>query len=47
MKTVIQDALVAQPKGQFNYNKLQALVCILSSAAVSIGLIYMAIRWLA
>ncbi|HEX7649691.1 MAG TPA: hypothetical protein VF450_20005 [Noviherbaspirillum sp.] len=28
----------------FNYNKLQAAACITSSAAVSIGLIYWAIR---
>jgi len=29
---------------RFNYNKLQAVACITSSAAVSIGLIYWAIR---
>ena len=31
-------------KAQFNYNKLQATACMLSSAAVSIALIYWAIR---
>ena len=46
MKAVRQDAVVADSKGQFNYNKLQAVACIMSSAAVSIGMIYLAIRWL-
>ncbi|MGE5621845.1 MAG: hypothetical protein ACM3WS_01640 [Bacillota bacterium] len=30
----------APPVSRFNYNKLQAVVCIASSAACSIGLIY-------
>ena len=33
----------ATPVSRFNYNKLQAAVCIVSSAACSIGLIYWAI----
>lgn len=33
-----------QSKTHFNYNKLQAAACIISSAAVSIGLIYWAIH---
>lgn len=31
---------------RLNYNKLQAVACIVSSAAVSIGLIYWAMRTL-
>ena len=31
---------------RFNYNKLQAVACIASSAAISIGLIYWAMRTL-
>ena len=30
----------------FNYNKMQAVACIASSAAVSIGMIYWALRTL-
>jgi hypothetical protein len=29
---------------RFNFNKLQAVLCLLASAAVSIGLIYLGIR---
>jgi hypothetical protein len=47
MKNARQDAAVIQAKTQFNYNKLQAAACMTSSAAVSIGLLYLAIRWLA
>ena len=31
-------------EGGFNYNKLQAVLCMVSSAAVSIGLIVWAVR---
>ncbi len=47
MKNARQDAAVIQAKTQFNYNKLQAVACMTSSAALSIGLLYLAIRWLA
>jgi hypothetical protein len=35
-----------QARGGFNIHKLQATLCILSSSAVSIGLIYWAIKTL-
>ena len=41
-KTVRTAAAVRATR--FNYNKLQAAACIASSAAVSIGLIYWAIK---
>jgi hypothetical protein len=46
MKPVKQEAAVFASRSHFNYNKLQAAACIVSSAAVSIGLTYLAIRWL-
>lgn len=46
MKSIRQDAGVTQTKVHFNFNKLQAAACIVSSAAVSVGLIYAAILWL-
>lgn len=44
MKSTRRDAAVCQAKSNFNYNKLQAAACILSSSVVSIALIYWAIR---
>jgi len=46
MNHVHQDAVVVQSEKSFNYNKLQAVLCMASSAAVSIGMIYAAIQWL-
>ncbi len=46
MKNARQDAAVVESKSGFNYNKLQAVVCMASSAAFSIGLMYLAVRWL-
>lgn len=46
MNNVRQDAVVIQSDKTFNYNKLQAVICMASSAAVSIGMIYAAIQWL-
>gem|GEM_PF-2045642 len=40
-----QNAAVCESKAHFNYNKLQAVACMTCSAAVSIGLIYSAIRF--
>ncbi len=40
MKEAMQTVSVLKPKTTFNYNKLQAVACIASSAAVSIGFIY-------
>lgn len=39
MKPLTGDMSEAKPRS-FNYNKLQAVACIASSAAVSIGMIY-------
>ncbi len=39
-----QEVAVPRAKAGFNVNKLQAVACMLSSAAVSIALIYWAIR---
>ncbi|WP_192805127.1 hypothetical protein [Noviherbaspirillum aerium] len=47
MHNVHQDVVVIQSEKTFNYNKLQAALCIASSAAVSIGMIYAAIQWIA
>lgn len=47
MRYTKQDAAMADSKTYFNYNKLQAVACITSSAAVSIALIYWVIRSLA
>lgn len=44
MKEVLSDRAVTAQAGSFNYNKLQAVLCIASSAAVSIGVIYWAIQ---
>ncbi|WP_292935567.1 hypothetical protein [Noviherbaspirillum sp.] len=44
MDRVRQDAGISHAKTSFNYNKLQAAACMLSSAAVSIALIYWAIK---
>jgi hypothetical protein len=44
MKNVHQRAVARTAKAQFNYNKLQAAACITTSAAVSIALIYWAIK---
>lgn len=44
MKPMRRDAAVCQAKSNFNYNKLQAVACILSSSMVSIALIYWAVR---
>lgn len=44
MKNARQDAAVCESRTHFNYNKLQAVACIASSAAVSIALIYWAIK---
>lgn len=41
-----QKTIAIAEKTQFNYNKLQAVACMASSAAVSIGLVYLALRWL-
>jgi hypothetical protein len=45
MRNARQDAVAYQAESGFNYNKLQAVLCIASSSAVSIGLMYLAIRW--
>lgn len=45
MKNARRDAAVVNAPASFNYNKLQAVACMASSAAVSIGLMYLAIRW--
>ncbi|HJV88224.1 MAG TPA: hypothetical protein VJ698_22330 [Noviherbaspirillum sp.] len=39
-----QEVVIARSNTGFNVNKLQAVACMLSSAAVSIALIYWAIR---
>jgi hypothetical protein len=44
MQKSIAKTAVLGSKTSFNYNKLQAVACIASSAAVSIGFIYYAIR---
>jgi hypothetical protein len=46
MEKTMQNAAVLGSKEvtHFNFNKLQAVVCIVSSAAVSIGLIVWAIK---
>lgn len=44
MANVRQNPAVLESKAGFNFNKLQAVACIMSSAAVSIGLIYWAIN---
>ena len=46
MNNVRQDAIVIQSEKTFNFNKLQAVLCMASSAAVSIGMIYAAVQWL-
>lgn len=45
MKTARNNSAVSTETTNFNYYKLQAVACIGSSAAVSIGLMYLAIRW--
>jgi hypothetical protein len=44
MEKTVRTAAVRTAR--FNYNKLQAVACIASSAAVSIGLIYWATKML-
>lgn len=44
MKNARQHIAARGAKAQFNYNKLQAAACMASSAAVSIALIYWAIK---
>jgi hypothetical protein len=44
MDKTVQRATSARTRGSFNVYKLQAAACIASSAAVSIGFIYWAIR---
>jgi hypothetical protein len=41
MEKAMQEAAALGPEGttHFNFNKLQAVLCIVSSAAVTIGLI--------
>lgn len=46
MKNASQRAVARTAKAQFNYNKLQAAACMGTSAAVSIALIYWAIKTL-
>lgn len=46
MNKLHHDAAVIQSGKTFNYNKLQAVLCIASSAAASIGMIYAAVQWL-
>lgn len=45
MNTARNSTAASTGKAGFNYNKLQAVACMASSAAVSIGLMYLAIRW--
>jgi hypothetical protein len=47
MKHAKSEATVLGSKTGFNYYKLQAVACMMCSAAVSIGLIYYLIRALA
>lgn len=44
MDQVRQDEAMSRVKDGFNFHKLQAVACMLSSAAVSIALIYWAIK---
>ena len=46
MKNARQHAATCDSKTHFNYNKLQAVACMASSAAVSIALIYTAIKFI-
>ncbi|WP_158597878.1 hypothetical protein [Noviherbaspirillum saxi] len=45
MRNTRQDALVCNTDSGFNYNKLQAVLCITCSSAVMIGMTYLALRW--
>jgi len=45
MKNARQETMACESK-HFNYNKLQAVACMASSAMVSIALIYWAIKTL-
>ncbi|MGH8807355.1 MAG: hypothetical protein ACREX0_05705 [Noviherbaspirillum sp.] len=44
MNKARSEATVLESKAGFNYDKLQAVACMASSAAVSIGLIYWMIK---
>jgi len=44
MKNARQQAVARTAKAQFNTNKLQAAACMATSAAVSIAIIYWAIK---
>lgn len=44
MRNAHQQAVARTAKAQFNVNKLQAATCILTSSAVSIAIIYWAIK---
>jgi hypothetical protein len=44
MKNARQNATACEAKAHFNYNKLQAVACMTTSAAVSIALIYWAVK---
>jgi len=44
MKNAHQQAIARTAKAQFNINKLQAAACIATSSAVSIAIIYWAIK---
>ncbi|WP_156396465.1 hypothetical protein [Noviherbaspirillum sp. Root189] len=46
MRNARRDAVAYQAESGFNFNKLQAALCIATSSAVSIGLMYLGIRWL-
>ena len=46
MKNAQQRTAARTAQAQFNYNKLQAAACMATSAAVSIAIIYWAIKTL-
>ncbi|WP_170942231.1 hypothetical protein [Noviherbaspirillum denitrificans] len=44
MRNAHQRAAVRTAKAEFNVNKLQAAACILTSSAISVAIIYWAIK---